>query len=180
MQNVLFLMSPPNAWRRLSFAEKRPAASSSPCAGPVSHMASLSSGRFSNAQYPLRSGLWHPLNVSLPQGPLRAGASSMDLARPAAPSSYKPASTGASTAARAATLVVKRAAKATGRLPCWSSRLGLSPAAPNCPAAVWTARGSRALRGCGRRAGGAARSRNARASSKGSPDFSLRRAEHIS
>ena len=47
----------------------------------------------------------------------------MDLARPAAPSSYKPASTTASTVARAATLVVKRAAQQTGRLPCWSPRL---------------------------------------------------------
>ena len=49
-----------------------------------------------------------------------SGNSSKDLARPAAPSSYKPASTSASTAARAATLVVKRAAQQTGRQPCWS------------------------------------------------------------
>ena len=47
----------------------------------------------------------------------------MVLARPAAPSSYKPASTGASTATRAATLVVKRAAQQTGRQSCWSPRL---------------------------------------------------------
>ena len=46
----------------------------------------------------------------------------MDSARPAAPSSYKPTSTGASTAARAATLVVKRAAQQTGSQPCWSPR----------------------------------------------------------
>ena len=52
------------------------------------------------------------------------------------------------------------------------SRRGQSPAAPNCPAAVWTGRGSRALRGGGPAGpGGAARSKNARVWSEGSPDL---------
>ena len=33
----------------------------------------VSFGRFSNAEYPLRSGLWHPLNVSLPPRPPPSG-----------------------------------------------------------------------------------------------------------
>ena len=80
-------MSIRQPWRAAAFAEKRLATSISACGGSVSHVASLSSGRCSNAEYPLRSGLWHPLNVSLPPAPLRAAGSSMDLARPAAPSS---------------------------------------------------------------------------------------------
>ena len=48
----------------------------------------------------------------------------MDMARPASPSSSKPASTGALTVALAAALVVKRAAQQTGRQPYWSSRFG--------------------------------------------------------
>ena len=36
-------------------------------------MASLSSGRFWKAEYSLRSGLWHPLNVSLPPRPPPSG-----------------------------------------------------------------------------------------------------------
>ena len=60
------------------------------------------------------------------------------------------------------------------------ARRGPSAAAPNCPAAVWTARGSRALRGCGPAGlGGAARSKNARVWSEGSPDFSVFRARVV-
>ena len=64
-----FLESRPNACRRPLFAEKRLATSISACGGSVSHATWLSSGRFSNAQYPLRSGLWHPLNIPLPRAP---------------------------------------------------------------------------------------------------------------
>ena len=62
-------MSIPQPWRAAAFAEKRLAASISACGGSVSHVAWLTSGRFSNAQYPLRSGLWHPLNIPLPRAP---------------------------------------------------------------------------------------------------------------
>ena len=62
------------------------------------------------------------------------------------------------------------------------ARRGQSPAAPICPAADWTVQGSRALRGCGpARRGGAARSKNASASSKGSSDFwAFERCRHLS
>ena len=74
MQSVLFLMIVPQPWRAAAFAKKRMAASISACGGSVvSHVASLSSGQFSNAEYPLRSGLWHPLNVPLPRAPSKRG-----------------------------------------------------------------------------------------------------------
>ena len=66
-------MSIPQPWRAAAFAKKRPAASISACGGSVSLVASLMSGRFSNAEYPLRNGLWHPLNVSLPPRPPPSG-----------------------------------------------------------------------------------------------------------
>ena len=61
--------------RAAAFARTRPAASIAACGGSVSHVVLLPSGRFSNAEYPLRNGLWHPLNVSLPPRPCRAAAS---------------------------------------------------------------------------------------------------------
>ena len=60
-------MSFPQPWRAAAFAEKRVVASILACGGSGSHVASPMSGRFSNAEYPLRSGLWHPLNIPLPR-----------------------------------------------------------------------------------------------------------------
>ena len=115
-------MSAPQPWRAAAFAEKRPAASISACGGSVFLVASSNSGRFSNAENPLRNSLWHPLNIPLPRAPSKRELQH-GLARSAARPSSKPASTSASTARRSQALVVKRAAKPTGRPPFWSPRL---------------------------------------------------------
>ena len=60
-------------WRAEAFAKQRPAASISACGGSVSFGGCLMSGLFLNSKYPLRSGLWHPLNVSLPPRPPPSG-----------------------------------------------------------------------------------------------------------
>ena len=63
----------PLPWRAAAFAKKRMVASTSACGGSDSHVASQMSERFSKAEYPLRSGLWHPLKVSLPPRPPPSG-----------------------------------------------------------------------------------------------------------
>ena len=117
-------MSIPQHWRAAAFAKKRPAASISACGGPVSHVASLPSGRRSNAQYPLRSGLWHPLNVSLPPRPPPSGGLQHGFGPASCAVLLKAHFDKRLTPARAATLVVKRAAQQTGRQPYRNSRFG--------------------------------------------------------
>ena len=110
-------------WRAAAFAKKRPAASILACGGSVSHVAWLPSGRYLNAQYPLRSGLWHPLNVPLPPAPLRAAGSSMADARSAAQPSSPPRSPLGQQSRRLSKRAFKRTAQPAGPTPCWSSRL---------------------------------------------------------
>ena len=72
---------------------------------------------------PFDSSLWHPLNIPLPRAPSERELQHGDVPAGCAVLS-KPASTGVSTHARAATLMVTTAAQQTGRPPSWSPPLG--------------------------------------------------------
>ena len=117
-------MSIPQPWRAAAFAKKRMAASVPACGGSVSRAAWLPSGRYLNAQYPLRSGLWHPLNVPLPPAPLRAAGSSMADARSAAQPSSPPRSPLGQQSRRLSKRAFKRTAQPAGPTPCWRPPLG--------------------------------------------------------